>query len=95
MSDVGCNMHVAYIIHVPIRGQPMRLCGSHMTERYIYEWTFRKGHVFSTQPYCMYILVNSGDLRIKLDFYYMRTCISFITVNTAINKVNVTLQHET
>ena len=44
----------------------------------------------------MYILANSGDLRIKLDLYYMRTCISFITANTAINKVNVTLQqHET
>ena len=44
----------------------------------------------------MYILVNSGDLRIKLELYYMRTCVSFITVNTAINKVNVALQqHET
>ena len=48
-----------------------------------------------TQPYRMYILVNSGDLRIKLDLYYMRTCISFITVNTAIKEVNTTLQHET
>ena len=49
-----------------------------------------------TQPYHMYILVNSGDLRIKLDLYYMRTCVSFITANTAINKVNVALlQHET
>ena len=44
----------------------------------------------------MYILVNSGDLKIKLDLYYMRTCVSFITANNAINKVNVTLQqHET
>ena len=33
--------------------------------------------------------------RIKLDFYYMRTCVSFITVKTATNKVNATLQHET
>ena len=46
ISDVGCNMHVAYVIHVPIRGQPMRLGGSHVKERYIYEWTFRKGQVF-------------------------------------------------
>ena len=37
MSDVGCNTHVAYIIHVPIRGQPMRLDGSHVTDIYIYE----------------------------------------------------------
>ena len=95
MSDVGCNTHDAYIIDVPIRGQPMRLCSSHVTERYKYEWTFRKGQVSSTQPYRMYILVNSGDLRIKLDFYYMRICVSFILANTAINKVNVTLQHET
>ena len=49
----------------------------------------------STQPYHMYILVNSGALRIKLDFYYMRICVSFITANTAINKVNITRQHET
>ena len=50
----------------------------------------------STQPYGMYILVNSGDLRIKLDLYYMKTCVSFIMVNTVINKVNVALlQHET
>ena len=49
----------------------------------------------STQPYHMYILVNSGDLRIKLDFYYMRRCISFIKANTAINKVNITLKNET
>ena len=95
ISDVGCNTHIAYIIHVPTRGQPMRLGDSHVTEIYIYEWTFRKGQVFFTQSYCMYMLVNSGDLRIKLDFYYMRTCISFITVKTATNKVNVTLQHET
>ena len=61
----------------------------------VYEWTFRKGQVFSTQPYCMYILVNSGDLRIKLDFYYMRTCVPFTTAKTATNKVNVTFQHET
>ena len=88
-------MHIAYIIHVPIRGQPMRLGDSHMTKRYKYEWTFRKGQVFSTQPYCMYILVNSGDLRIKLDFYYMRTCVSFTMAKTATNKVNVTFQHET
>ena len=47
-----------------------------------------------TQPYHMYILVNSGDLRIKLDLYYMRTCISFIMVNTTIKEVNTTLQHE-
>ena len=47
----------------------------------------------STQPYCMYIPVNSGDLRIKLDFYYMKTCISFIKANTAINEINITLQH--
>ena len=73
----------------------MRLGDSHMTDIYIYEWTFRKGQVFSTQSYCMYILVNSGDLRIKLDFYYMRTCVSFIMAKTATNKVNVTLQHET
>ena len=74
----------------------MKICGSHMTDIYIYEWAFRKGQVFSTQPYRMYILVNSGDLRIKLDLYYMRTCVSFITANTAINKVNVALlQHET
>ena len=58
--------------------------------------TLRKGQVFSTQPYRMYIPVNSGDLRMKLDLYYMRTCVSFITANTAINKVNVALlQHET
>ena len=44
-----------------------------------------------TQPYHMYILVNSGDLRIKFDLYYMRTCVSFITANTAINKVNITV----
>ena len=49
----------------------------------------------STQPYCMYILVNSGDLRINLDFYYMRTCVSFIKANTAINEINIILQHET
>ena len=49
----------------------------------------------STQPYCMYILVNSGDLRIKLDFYYMRSCVSFIKANTAINEINLTLEHET
>ena len=49
-----------------------------------------------TQPYHMYILVNSGDLRIKLDLYYMRTCVSFIMANTVVNKVNITLQqHET
>ena len=48
-----------------------------------------------TQPYHMYILVNSGDLRIKLDFYYMRTYISFTMAKTATNKVNITLQHET
>ena len=48
-----------------------------------------------TQPYHMYILVNSGDLRIKLDLYYMRTCISFIMVNTTIKEANTTLQHET
>ena len=48
-----------------------------------------------TQPYCMYILVNSGDLRIKFYLYCMRTCISFITVNTAIKEANTTLQHET
>ena len=48
-----------------------------------------------TQPYHIYILVNSGDLRIKLDLYYMRTCISFIMVNTAIKEANTTLQHET
>ena len=49
----------------------------------------------STQPYRMYILVNSGDLSIKLDFYYMRSCVSFIKANTAINEINLTLQHET
>ena len=49
----------------------------------------------STQPYCMYILVNSGDLRIKLDFYYVRSCVSFMKANTAINKVNIMLRHET
>ena len=43
-----------------------------------------------SQPYCLYILVNSGDLRIKLDLYYMRTCFSFIMANTVINKVNIT-----
>ena len=48
----------------------------------------------STQPYCMYILVYSGDLRIKLDFYYMRSCVLFIKVNTAINEINLTLKHE-
>ena len=36
MSDIGCNMPVAYIIHVPIRGQPMRLGSSHVTDIYIY-----------------------------------------------------------
>ena len=49
----------------------------------------------STQPYCMYILVNIGDSRIKLDFYYMRSCISFIKANTVINEINLTLKHET
>ena len=49
----------------------------------------------STQPYHMYILVNSGDLRLKLDFYYMRSCISFIKMNTVINEINLTLKHET
>ena len=73
----------------------MKICNSHVTDIYIYEWTFRKGEVFSTQPYHMYILVNSGDLRIKLDFYYMRTCISFIMAKTATIKVNITHQHET
>ena len=48
----------------------------------------------STQPYLMYVLVNSGDLRIKLDFYYMRSCVSFIKVNTVINEINLTLEHE-
>ena len=47
-----------------------------------------------TQPYRMYILVNSGDLRIKLDLYYMRTCVSVIMVNTAIKEENTTHQHE-
>ena len=46
----------------------MKIHGSQVTYIYIYEWAFRKGQVFSTQPYCMYILVNSGDLRIKLEF---------------------------
>ena len=36
ISDVGCNMHIPYVIHVPIRGQPMRLGDSHVTEIYIY-----------------------------------------------------------
>ena len=49
----------------------------------------------STQPYRMYILVNSGDLRIKLDFYYMKSCVSFIKANTVINEINLTLEHET
>ena len=49
----------------------------------------------STQPYHMYILVNSGDLRIKLDFYYLRSCVSFIKANTVINEINLTLEHET
>ena len=73
----------------------MKICNNHVTDIYINEWTMRRGQVFLLKPYCMYILVNSGDLRIKLDFYYMRSCVSFIKVNTAINKVNITLEHET
>ena len=70
----------------------MKICNSHMTDIYI---NLEKRSGLLTQPYHMYILVNSGDLRIKLDLYYMRTCVSFIMANTEISKVNITLQRET
>ena len=43
----------------------------------------------STQPYCLCISINSEDIRIKLDFYYMKTCVSFVKANTVINEINI------